>query len=71
MDKPLNGTENITISLPSSYLEVLDWLPERLELSKSAFAKRAIRKEIIASLDILDSPAVWEKVYQLFKDKSS
>ena len=71
MDKPSNATENITFSLPSSYIEALDWLSDRLDLSKSAIAKKALRNEIIARLDNLDSPAVWEKVYQLFMDKSS
>ena len=64
----LNGaSENVSVSLPGWLIEIMDEVCERHDSNRSMFVKHAIKKAILSKLD---SPELWEKLYQGFQDES-
>ncbi len=68
MSKKLNkSTENISISLPSWLIEVLDEIIEDKDFSRSSFCKRAIKKYLLYQIE---DPILWGEIYKLKVEKS-
>lgn len=58
------ASESISISLPSWLLEILDYYSATnpLEPNRSQVIQRALRRYLLAESD---SPAVWQKLYDM------
>ena len=63
-----NTSENISVSLPSWLIEIMDHICEYHDLSRSNLVKRALKKEILFRAE---NPTIWKVVYKEMKDKSS
>ena len=59
--KLVKTTENISITLPSWLLEILDEVCEEQDFNRSTFAKKAIKKYLLYKHD---KPSIWQKIYQ-------
>jgi len=62
------NTENISISLPSDMIELLEEFCDRKDFSKSGFIRRAIKKYMF--LQSCDDKILWDQLYHLMIDES-
>lgn len=62
-----SASENISASLPGWLIEIMDEVCERNDFNRSTFVKYALKKAI---LDKMDSPELWEQIYQDFQGES-
>lgn len=60
------NTETVSISIPSWIVELIDRYCAERDMSRSAVITRATRQFLLVHQD---SPATWERIYQLIREK--
>jgi len=61
------ATESFSVSLPGWLLESMDMVCEKRDFNRSSFIRRAVKKYILMQID---SPKLWNKIYQELREES-